>query len=248
MGKGTGFMKRRWGFLPFLCLLNIGLFVNGSLYARETLDDGVIGLSKEEVHAKYGTPSFLYCEEEPYRRYEIVPLENEGRLRGTFLYDVIVDDLYKVKRNNSECEIRFYYGQEVVDGKKVFFVKDYTVEFLNGPVPLGKLADVVPEFKPALTFNKVFQEKILNYDRIRLIFVSDKVNDLTKKLGSLYTDPDKDIKDWALSYDIRLIDGEQQNVSANSMVYEVGVSVDGEYRIGKCAHAFGTKLIKNPLK
>ena len=59
-----------------------------------------------------------------------------------------------------------------------------------------------------------------------------RVNDLTKKLGSLYTDPDKDIKDWALSYDIRLIDGEPQNVSANSMVYEVGVSVDGEYRIG----------------
>ncbi|MEK7359795.1 MAG: hypothetical protein AAB422_05420, partial [Planctomycetota bacterium] len=59
---------------------------------------------------------------------------------------------------------------------------------------------------------------------------------------------DKDIKDWALSYDIRLIDGEPQNVSANSMVYEVGVSVDGEYRIGKCAQAFGTKLIKNPLK
>jgi len=248
MGKGTVFMKRRWGLLPFLCLLNIGLFISGNLYARETLEDGVIGLSKEEVHERFGAPSFLYCEEEPYRRYEIVPLENEGRVRGTFLYDVIIDDLYKVKKNGNDCEIRFYYGQDVVDGKKVFFVKDYSVEFLSGPVPLGKVADLMPEFKPAYTFNKVFQERVLNFDRIRLLFVSDKVNDLSKKLGSSYTDPDKDIKDWSLSYDVRLIDGEPQIVSGNSMVSEIGVSVDGEYRIGKSAHVFETKLIKNPLK
>ena len=130
----------------------------------------------------------------------------------------------------------------------MFFVKDYTVEFLSGPVPLGKVVDLIPEFKPALTFNKVFQERVLNYDRIRPIFVSDKVNDLSKKLGSLYTDPDKDIKDWALSYDVRLIDGEPQIVSANSMVYEVGVSVDGEYRIGKKRSCFWNKADKKPFK
>ena len=63
-------------------------------------------------------------------------------------------------------------------------------------------------------------------------------------MGSLFTDTDKDIKDWSLSYEVMLCDGEPENVSSNSMVKKVIVSVDGEYRIGKTAHVFGSKLIK----
>ena len=63
-------------------------------------------------------------------------------------------------------------------------------------------------------------------------------------MGSLFVDPDKDIKDWSLAYDVMLCAGEPESVSINSMVKELIVAVDGEYRIGKTSHVFGTKLIK----
>jgi hypothetical protein len=119
---------------------------------------------------------------------------------------------------------------------------------LNSPIPLGRIAEFIPEFKPAYQCPKVYRERLINFNNVKLIFVTEKVNDLSKKIGSLFVDPDKDIKDWSLSYYVILCDGEPENVSANSMVKEIIVAVDGEYRIGKTAHAFGTKLVKNPLQ
>lgn len=234
--------------LPFMCLLGIGLFINNNLSAKEALEDGIIGLTKAEVNEKFGKPTYLYCEEEPFRRYAMVTPEEENILRAQFLYDVSVHDFYYLKRNGSNCEFRFYYGEDTIDGQKVWRVKEYFIKFLDGPVSLGKVVDLVPEFKPAYGKAKVYQERLINLNNIRLTFVTPEINELSKHIGSRFVDLDKDIKDWSLSYDVILCDNEPEKVSANSMVKEVIVSVDGEYRIGKTAHAFGTKLIANPLQ
>ena len=234
--------------LLFSGLLSVSLFQSNNLYAKDTLEDGIIGLTKEEVREKLGKPPFLYCEEEPYRRYVIVKPENESLLRATFLYDVIIHDLYTIKRNGSSLEYRIYYGEDVADGKIVHRVKEYSVNLSDNPVPLGKVAEIVPEFKPAYKSAKVYQERLLSLNTIRLIFVTPEINELSKHLGSLFVDLDKDIQDWALSYDVMLCDGEPENVSPNSMVKEVIVAVDGEYRIGKTSNVFRSKLIKNPLQ
>jgi hypothetical protein len=232
----------------FSGLLSVSLFQSNNLYAKDTLEDGIIGLTKEEVREKLGKPPFLYCEEEPYRRYVIVKPENESLLRATFLYDVIIHDLYTTKRDGSSLEYRIYYGEDVADGKKVLRVKEYSVNLSDNPVPLGKIAEIVPEFKPAYKSAKVYQERLLSLNTIRLIFVTPETNELSKHLGSLFVDMDKDIQDWALSYDVMLCAGEPETVSVNSMVKEVVVAVDGEYRIGKTSNVFGSKLIKNPLQ
>lgn len=242
-------MKRRLSFvLPFLGLFSACLFSASNLHAKETLDDGVLWLTKAEVNEKFGKPTYLYCEEEPFRRYMIVKPEEENSLRATFLYDVVIHDFYYLKRDGNDLEYRFYYGEDMSEGKKTYRVKECTIKILNSPIPLGRIAEFIPEFKPAYQCPKVYQERLVNFNNIKLIFVTEKVNDLSKKIGSLFVDPDKDIKDWSLSYYVILSDGEPENVSANSMVKEVIVAVDGEYRIGKTAHAFGTKLVKNPLQ
>ena len=234
--------------LLFSGLLSMCLFQGSNLYAKETLEDGIIGLTKAEVNEKFGTPSFLYCEEEPYRRYVIVKPENESLLRATFLYSVIIHDSYYIKRDGKNVEYRIYYGEDVCDGKNVLRTKEYSIKFSDNPIPLGRISEIVPEFKPAYKSAKVYQERLLNYNTIRLIFVTPEINELSKHMGSLFVDQDKDIKDWSLSYDVLLSAGEPENVSTNSMVKEVIVTVDGEYRIGKTSHVFGSKLIKNPLQ
>ena len=70
--------------LLFSGLLSIYLFQGNSLHAKDTLEDGIVGLTKEEVREKFGNPPYLYCEEEPYRRYVIIKPENESILRATF--------------------------------------------------------------------------------------------------------------------------------------------------------------------
>ncbi|HHT9151287.1 MAG TPA: hypothetical protein ACFYEG_07650 [Candidatus Wujingus californicus] len=217
-------------------------------YAGEILDDGFLWLTKAEINEKFGKPTYLYAEEDPCRRYVFVLPENENALRATFLYDVVVHDFYNIKRETHDLEYRFYYGEDLSESKKIYRVKEYSIIFNDNPVALGKVANLVPEFKPAYECKKVFQERLLNYNNIRLIFVTERVNDLSKHIGSLHTDRDKDIKDWSLSYKVILCDGEPENVTENSMVKEIIVLVDGEYRIGKTANIFGSKLIKNPLQ
>ncbi|MEP9411875.1 MAG: hypothetical protein HRF42_10845 [Candidatus Brocadia sp.] len=242
-------MKRKFGFvLFFLSLFSTYLFSVNNLHAKEVLDDGILWLTKTEVNEKFGKPTFLYCEEEPFRRYIIVKPEDESALRATFLYDVVIHDFYYLTRNNNILEYRFYYGEDPAEGKKTYRVKEYSIKFLDTPIPLGRVAEFIPEFKPAYQSPKVYQERLINLNRIRLIFVTEKINDLSKKIGSRFVDPDKDITDWSLSYKVILCEGEPENVSVNSMVKEVIVAVDGEYRIGKTANAFGTKLVKNPLQ
>src|SRR4030067_3256973 len=134
-------MRGKLSFV-LLCsgLLSIYLFQGNSLHAKDTLEDGIVGLTKEEVREKFGKPPYLYCEEEPYRRYVIVKPENESLLRATFLYDVIIHDLYTIKRDGRSLEYRIYYGEDVADGKIVLRVKEYSVNLSDNPVPLGKVA------------------------------------------------------------------------------------------------------------
>ena len=42
--------------LLFSGLLSMYLFQDNSLYAKDTLEDGIIGLTKEEVREKFGKP------------------------------------------------------------------------------------------------------------------------------------------------------------------------------------------------
>ncbi|OHB71553.1 MAG: hypothetical protein A2W17_11070 [Planctomycetes bacterium RBG_16_41_13] len=229
-----------------LCSILFG-FV-GSLHASESLEDGILWLTKNAVREKFGTPNYLYCEEEPFRRYRIVTPDEEEGLKKTFLYDVPLHDLYYLKRNNTNIELRIYYGVDRSNGGETYRVSEYYVNFTDGPVPLGKISELIPECKPIHQSSKVFQEHMFNFDNYRIIFVTDKVSSLTNHFGTIFVDPDKDIKDWSLAYDVILIEGESENVSSNSMVKEIIVSVDGEYRIGKTKHVFKTRRIDNPLQ
>jgi len=240
-------MKFKLAFC-FLSLLFTCFSQVSNSYAGEILDDGLLWLTKDEINEKFGKPTYLYSEEEPYRRYVFVLPENENALRATFLYDVVIHNSYNIKRETHDLEYRFYYGEDLSESKKTYRVKEYSIKFMDSPVALGRVVNLVPEFKPAHECKKVFQERLLNYHNIRLIFVTERVNDLSKHIGYLHTDHDKDIKDWSLSYKVILCNGEPENVTENSMVKEIIVLVDGEYRIGKTANIFGSKLIKNPLQ
>jgi hypothetical protein len=179
--EGTGIMKRRLSFvLPFLGLFSACLFSASNLHAKEALDDGILWLTKAEVNEKFGKPTYLYCEEEPFRRYQIVKPEEENSLRATFLYDVVIHDFYYLKRNGNDLEYRFYYGEDMSEGKKTYRVKECTIKFLNSPIPLGRIAEFIPEFKPAYQCPKVYRERLINFNNVKLIFVTEKVNDLSK--------------------------------------------------------------------
>lgn len=229
-----------------LCSILFGFVC--SLHASESLEDGILWLTKNAVREKFGTPNYLYCEEEPFRRYRIVTPEEEEGLKKTFLYDVPLHDLYYLKRNNTNIELRIYYGVDGSNGGETYRVSEYYVNFTDGPVSLGKISGLIPECKPIHQSPKVFQEHMCNLNNYRIIFVTDKVSSLTNHFGSIFVDPDKDIKDWSLTYDVILTEGESENVSVNSMVKEIIVSVDGEYRIGKTRHVFKTRRINNPLQ
>ena len=171
--EGMRIMKSKWSFvLPFLGLLSVCHFPSANVYAKESLDDGILWLTKTEINDKLGTPNYLYSEEEPFRRYMIVKPDQENSLRATFLYDVIMHDFYYVKRDGKNLEYRFYYGEDMSEGKKTFRVKEYSIKFLDTPIALGGIADIVPEFKPAYECSKVYQERLINLNNIRLIFVT----------------------------------------------------------------------------
>ncbi|MDR4510032.1 MAG: hypothetical protein MRJ65_17655 [Candidatus Brocadiaceae bacterium] len=242
-------MKSKWCTVLFFSgLLSIGFSLAAQLFAQEVLKESLILSTKAEVNEKLGAPDYIYCEELPTHRFQIVKPDMVDWLKSTFYYNVPLHDLYFINRNGSKLECRIFYGEEFVHGKTVYRAKEQLIKFLDTPVPLGRVSEYIPEFKPAYQCKKVFRERLVNHDNIRLVFLTEEITDRTNHYGSLFVDPDKDIKDWCLAYEIILIEGEPENVNANSMVEEVVIKIYGEYRLGKTSHIFDTKMIKNPLQ
>jgi len=240
-------MKRTLLFMLLPALFSCMFFLNSRLNAGEYLDDGVLWSTRAEVREMFGEPDLLYSEEEPFRRYRIGKPGKEDRLKSFFISDTIIHDLYFLNREGNNIEFRVYYGEDKSDGGDILRVKEYSIKFLDSPVQLGSIVKIIPEFKPALQAPKVFRSYSFINKEYRLIFVTDKVTELTNRIGSLFVDPDNDIKDWSLAYEVTFCQGEPKNISARSMVDELKVTIDGEYHIGKTRDFYNTELVSNPL-
>lgn len=109
-------MKRNLAFALFslfgACLLQVN-----NLHASESLEDGILWSTKAEINERFGKPSYLYCEEEPFRRYMIVKPEDENSLRATFLYDVTIHDFYYLNKMAVISSIDFIMAKICLMGK-----------------------------------------------------------------------------------------------------------------------------------
>ncbi|OHB39263.1 MAG: hypothetical protein A2060_03770 [Planctomycetes bacterium GWA2_50_13] len=79
-----------------------------------------------------------------------------------------------------------------------------------------------------------------------MTFLVPGSSDLARALSSGFRPPSDDYE-WSPSFEVVLSEGESENISLQSKVGEVIITVGSQTRIQKLARVFGIKDIANPF-
>ncbi len=201
------------------------------LVAEEHLQDGILGLTMEAVHGKFGPPKYYYLEEEPYRRYWFYPVEKASEVEPMFWADPNVprDEVYPAERAGKKLMYRVQYAWDKREAQAVQKVKKYWVYLKENPVELKDLAGVVSEFAPGIGSGVLcFKSRQINTNRVVVTFLLPETSELAGIIAGNYRE--KAQNDWGVCYEVVLCDGEEE-VSLKSKVFEVVVGPGSKRRL-----------------
>lgn len=236
----------------FVLSLAVVLFLDEySLSAADTLPNGLLGATKEEVRSKLGSPTHHYLEEHHSRRHWFFPVEEIDKIRPMLWAhpDMPVDDVFPVKRDDKEFMYRVHYewdkrqeAQPVERATKcwVYFGKDK-------PVALADVPRLVPEFTLATGSGVLaYQQRQIPSGEVVGTFLVPEPSELARTLGSNFKPPVDDY-DWSQCFQVVLCKGEAEKISLESKVCEVVITVESQLRIHKLAKPLRIKDIANPF-
>ncbi len=201
--------------------------------AEECLQDGILGLTMEAVHAKFGPPTYYYLEEVPYRRYWLYPVEDASKVEPMFWADPSIprDDVFPVEKAGKKFLYRVQYAWDKRQEPHVQKVKKYRVYLKDNSVELQDLANAVSEFAPGVRGDILcFKSRQINTNRVIVTFLLPETSELAGLIANNFREPaQSNAEQWGVSYEVVLCDGEE-DVSLKSKVYEVIISPGSKRR------------------
>lgn len=198
------------------------LFMVSPLVGEEHLEDGLLGLTMEAIHEKFGMPKYYYLEEEPYRRYWLYPVEDASKVEPKFWADPNIprDEVFSLERDGRKVMYRIQYAWDKRQAQPLQRVKKYWVYLKDNPVELADLANVVSEFSPGVKADVLcFKSRQINTNRVIATFLLPETSELASTIASNFREP-ATANQWAVCYEVILCDGEEE-VSLKSKVCEV---------------------------
>ncbi|MFQ5956599.1 MAG: hypothetical protein ACE5KK_02370 [Candidatus Brocadiales bacterium] len=239
--------------LSFFALsLAIVLFLDkSSVSASDTLPDGLLGATKEEVQAKLGTPTHFYIEEHHSRRHWFFPAEDIDKIRPMLWArpDIPVDDVIPATRDGKEFMYRVHYewdksheSQPILRATKYWalFGKDKSIALADVP-------HLVPEFALATQPGVLaYMQRQVPTGNIIGTFLVPEPSELARTIGSSFKPPVNDYE-WSSCFQVTLHEGEAEGLSLQSKVSEVVITVESQLRIRKLAKPLRIKDIANPF-
>lgn len=236
----------------FVLSLAIVLFsAKNSLSAADTLPDGLLGATKEEVRAKLGSPTYHYLEEHHSRRHWFFPAEDLDKIRPMLWADpdIPIDDVFPVKRDGKEFMYRVHYEwdkrQETQPVERA--TKCWALFGEDKSVTLADVPRLVPEFALATGPGVLaYQQRQVPSGEIVGTFLVPEPSELAKALGSSFKPPVDDYE-WSSCFQVVLCEGEAEKISLESKVCKVVITVESQLRIRKLAKPLRIKDIANPF-
>jgi hypothetical protein len=206
-------------------------FIVPNLVGEEHLQDGILGLTKDMVYGKFGSPKYYYLEEIPYRRYWFYPVEEASNVEPMFWADPNVprDEVFTVEKAGKKLLYRIQYAWDKRQPQAVQKAKKYWVYLKENPVELGDLANVVSEFSHGVRPDVLcFKSRQLNTNRVIATFLLPETSELAGIIANNFRESTS-AEQWGVCYEVILCDGEEE-VSLKSKVYEVIISPGSKRR------------------
>lgn len=184
-----------------------GPFAFGDPY----FEDGFLGLTQQELHAKLGMPQAVRDRKSALRVFTYYPISDWSKYFSKLVSPENGEDVYTFKRDGVDVRYSFSYAVDPNDASETrpLFVKLVDVEF-SPAVPLSQIPALVPEFQPASDpASPAFRSNIWV-----LLFKggpSPAARFIIKEKG-------KEQLDWSLAYQLFSLQGLPDRLTTNSPI------------------------------
>lgn len=207
--------RGRWLFVVLSCL--VWMILPGHVFAAPYFEDGFLGLTQEELHAKLGMPQAVRDRKSALRVFTYYPISDWSKYFSKLVSPENGEDVYLFTRNGVEVRYSFSYAVDPNDEResRPLFVKLVDIEF-SPPVPLAQIPSLVPEFRPPTeAAGPVFRSNIW-----LLLFKgppSPAARFIIKEKG-------KEQLDWTLSYQLFSLQGLPERLTTKALIDRLEIS------------------------
>jgi hypothetical protein len=204
---------------PLLLLLAVADFasVGSNALAGPYFEDGYLGLTQAELHAKLGPPQAVRDRKAALRVFNYYSHKDWENYYKKLVSPQNGEDVYTFKRDGIEVRYSFGYLQdpEDISDSPPLYVRLVDVEFFP-PIPIEKVPAVVPEFNPATEPNApAFRSNLWV-----LIFKGPPARDaqfIVRERG-------KETLDWTLAFQMFALQGLPEFLTTRAPVDRMEIS------------------------
>ena len=198
-------------------LFTIGACLPSHSSAAPYFEDGFLGLTQTELHAKLGLPQAVRDRKSALRIFTYYPITDWSSYFSKLVSPENGEDVYTFTRNGTDIRYSFSYTADPSDERenRPLFVRLVDIE-LSPPMPIDKLPSLIPEFRPSA-------------DQASPAFRSNIWVLLFKGAPSpgarfIIREKEKDRLDWMLSYQLFSMQGLPDRLTADVLIDRVEIS------------------------
>lgn len=201
----------------WLLLLGVVLCFPRPLAAAPYFEDGFLGLTQQELHARLGTPQAVRDRKSALRVFTYYPIADWQKYFSKLVSPENGEDVYTFTRNGIDVRYSFAYTVDPKDTSdtRPLFVRLVDIEF-TPPVPIAQIPALVPEFVPSRDPHApAFRSNIWV-----LLFkgpASDAARFLIKEKG-------KEQLDWTLTFQLFSLQGLPDRLTTKATVDRMEIS------------------------
>ncbi|RMH07997.1 MAG: hypothetical protein D6704_04040 [Nitrospirae bacterium] len=163
-------------------------------------EDGFLGLTPQEVHAKLGTPHAIRSRKAALRVFHYYSFQDWEKYFKKLVSPENGEDVYTYHRNGYQVRYSFVYTPDLREEKEfpTLYVKRVEIEF-SPAAPLKDIPNLVPEFRPPTAPDApVFRSNLWI-----LIFKGAP----SREAELIVKERDKEKWEWSLAYQLFAING-----------------------------------------
>jgi len=188
-----------------------------NLNAAPYFEDGFLGLTQAELHAKMGRPQAVRDRKSALRVFTYYPITDWSSYFSKLVSPENGEDVYTFTRNGTNIRYSFSYTADPNDQRedRPLFVRLVDIE-LSPPVPIDQLPSLIPEFRPsAEQASPAFRSNIWV-----LLFKGTP----SPEARFIIREQEKDRLDWLLSYQLFSMQGLPDRLTRSVLIDRVEIS------------------------
>lgn len=199
------------------------------LEAKPFFEDGLLGLTKSEVHLKLGSPHAIRSRKAALRVFSYYSLRDWKKYFSKLVSPENGEDVYTYKRNGVQVRYSFVYTIDYGQAKDfpTLYVKRVEIEFSPAST-LRALPHLIREFKPP----KNPDANVFRSNLWILIFKGPPSADATLVIK----DWNKEDWDWSLAYQMFSVNGIPDYLTLDSYIDRLEFTVQSLPKLEKRTH------------